>query len=400
VPTAAALDTGRETAVLLAALAGGAAAARALLVVADARLSRWRAPRMAPWPVRGIAVGLVVVLVIAGLAAGGVDRARQGWEDFSQAGVVGGTELPGERLVELGNNGRIEVWDVALRSGFEPRPWTGSGAGTYELLWDRDRPAYRNMIDGHSLYLETLGEMGIVGLALLGTALACLLGGLWWRALADREPAWAALAAVATGWAVHAGVDWDWEMPAVSAWVFCAGGLALSRPAAALAGRRVQGALARPLGILAGVGCLVLALVPVSILRSQGPLIEAQRALRAGDCAATIDRSVSASSALGVRPEPLELLAWCDVRLGRYELALAAAEGAVRRDPRNWEPRYTQALVRAVAGQDPRSAARAALARNPLHPYAQDAVRRFTAENRRRWRQLALEAKLPLGGGS
>ena len=399
VPTADALDTGRETAVLLAVLAVAAAAARGLLLLVDARLSRWRAPRLAPWPARALGAGVVVALVVAGLAAGGVDRVRDGWDDFSSAGVVGNTAQPGQRLTELGNNGRIEIWDVALQGGFEQRPWIGVGAGTYPLLWERDRPSYRNVFDGHSVYLETLGEMGIVGMALLGIALVVMLGALWWRALRDRAPAWGALAAVATAWAVHAGVDWDWEMPAVTAWVFCAGGLALARPAAGMARRAAPGPIGRPLGILAGVGCLVLALVPLSILRSQEPLIEAQRSFRAGDCTRTIDRSVASNSALSVRPEPLELIAWCDVRLGRYPLAVDAAAGAVRRDPRSWEPRYTQALVLAAAGQDPRPAARAALARNPLHPYAQDAVQRFTIENRRQWRQLALEAKLPLGGG-
>ncbi len=44
--------------------------------------------------------------------------------------------------------------------------------------------------------------------------------------------------------------------------------------------------------------------------------------------------------------------------------------------------RYTQALVRAVAGQDPRSAARAALRRNPLDVRAQTLARQLTLKNR------------------
>jgi hypothetical protein len=186
-------------------------------------------------------------------------------------------------------------------------------------------------------------------------------------------------------------------MPALTAWVFCAGGLALGRPSTALAAVGRPEGMVRSLGILCGVGCVVLALVPLAVLRSQAPLIDAQRALRAGDCQRVIDRSVASASALSVRPEPLELLAWCDVRIGRPELAVQMAEAAVRRDPGSWGPRYTLALMRAVAGEDPRPAARAALDRNPLHPYARDAVRRFNPENRRSWRRLALEAPLPLG---
>ena len=396
-PSAAALDAGRDSAIVLGVLAASAAVARTALLVADARLANWRAPRLGPGAARALVAGVVAALVVVGLAAGGIDRVRDGWDRFTDPDTVMTTPEPGQRLTELGNNGRIEIWEVALHSGFDERPSSGTGAGTYALLWERDRPSYRNVLDGHSVYLETMGELGLVGLAFLVAGLACMLGALWRRALGDRQPAWAALAAVATAWAVHAGVDWDWEMPALTAWVFCAGGLALGRQAMAI--RSPQG-LVRSLGILGGVGCVVLALVPLAVLRSQGPLIDAQRALRAGDCPQAIDRAVASSSALSVRPEPFELLAWCDVRMGRGGLAQQMAAAAVRRDPGSWEPRYTQALVRAATGQDPRSAALAALVRNPLHPFARDAVQRFTAKNRRDWRRLALEAPLPLGAES
>ena len=40
---------------------------------------------------------------------------------------------------------------------------TASGAGTYPVLWARDRRAPATVNDGHSLYLESLGELGLVG---------------------------------------------------------------------------------------------------------------------------------------------------------------------------------------------------------------------------------------------
>jgi O-antigen ligase len=399
-PDPPALAEGREAAAWLGVVALVTGAVRAALVPLDRRIAALRLPRARPRATRMGVAAAVVALVAVALATGAPERLGDGWHEFTRAGVVGGESDPGSRLTRLGNNGRIELWDVALHSGFEQAPMRGSGAGTFALLWERDRPSARNVLDGHSLYLEVLGELGLVGLALLLGTLVPLLGALWWRASRDRSPAWAALAAAATAWAVHAGVDWDWEMPALTAWVFCAGGLALGRP-------RVSGDATstppagrlRTAGILAGVGCLVLALVPWGTLRSQSAIVQAQRALRAGDCAGTMRHALDASRALDVRPEPLELLAWCDVRAGQPGLAVAAADGAVRRDPGNWELRYTQALVLAVAGRDPRPAARAAQRRNPLHPYAQDVVRRFRADDRDRWRRLALEAPLPIAGG-
>ena len=320
------------------------------------------------------------------------------WDSFTDASSVGAAGQAGGRLTELGNNGRLDVWKVAWQDGFRSEPLHGAGAGTYGLLWQRNRPTTQYVIDGHSLELETLGELGVVGLGLLLIALITVIGALWWRALRDRAPAWAALAAVATAWAARSAVDWDWEMPVLTAWLFAAGGLALGKPFVAAAGRRrAPSGLARTLGILGGVACVVLALVPLNIIRSQHALVDAQRAVRTGDCEETVQRSLAATRALSSRPESFELLAWCDVRLGQAPLALSAAAAAVRRDPENWELRYTQALVRAVGGQDPRSAARAALRRNPLDARAQDLARQLTQRNRARWRRIALDAPLPLG---
>jgi hypothetical protein len=165
----------------------------------------------------------------------------------------------------------------------------------------------------------------------------------------------------------------------------------------AVAARRAPSGLARGLGIAGGLACLALAVLPWNIIRSQHALIDAQRAVQADDCSRAVSRSLAATRALSSRPESFELLAWCDVRLGQPQLALASAAAAVRRDPQNWEMHYTQALVRAVAGEDPRSAARAALRRNPLDVRAQTLAQQLTFKNRRDWRRIALDAPLPLG---
>ena len=41
----------------------------------------------------------------------------------------------------------------------------GKGAGTYQLQWAQDRPYRFTVIDAHSLYVEVLGELGLVGFA-------------------------------------------------------------------------------------------------------------------------------------------------------------------------------------------------------------------------------------------
>jgi O-antigen ligase len=100
------------------------------------------------------------------------------------------------------------AWDA-----FESEPLTGTGAGTYELHWMQERPLRMKVRDAHNLYVEALGEIGPVGLALLALLLATPF-------LVLRGTDRAAFAAPAAGvWAAfvaHAALDWDWEMPAVT----------------------------------------------------------------------------------------------------------------------------------------------------------------------------------------
>ena len=109
--------------------------------------------------------------------------------------------------VSLGD--RPAYWDVALADASE-HVVLGSGAGSFDDYWLEHRPIPAYVRDAHSLYLETVAELGIVGLALLLVALGAPLVAAA-RARENRLVATAAAAYVA--FLVHAGLDWDWEMP-------------------------------------------------------------------------------------------------------------------------------------------------------------------------------------------
>ena len=101
------------------------------------------------------------------------------------------------------------AWDEYLA-----HPVLGSGAGTFGRYWVTSGvPAsLGGALDAHSLYLETLAELGPVGLLLLA---AFLLYPLRRAITSRRSPGVAAAAGAAVAFLVHAGVDWDWELPAV-----------------------------------------------------------------------------------------------------------------------------------------------------------------------------------------
>jgi hypothetical protein len=380
---------GRGVLTVLAIAVGAAICLRAMALLLDRVMGR--APSLGRLSVAaraGMAVAAVAILVAAGVVAGAPAFAERQIDRFAEsASTPTGNEIR-ERLTSVSANGRIGHWEVAL-DAWQEEKLHGTGAGTYQNEWNARRESVFQVLDAHSVYIETLSELGVVGLALLLLALGSLIVGLGRRLFGDDRPAVAAVLAAVTAWAVHAGVDWDWELTSVSVWVFGLSGLALVRETP-----RSHGGPPRLLRLVVALACLVLALYPAALWRSQVHLEEAATAFARGDCRKTIDAALDSLGSIGARAEPWELIAYCDVRLGQPKLAIDAAEAAVQRDPDNWEYRYALALVQGSAREDPRPAAAEALRLNPKQPEAVDAVKAFRTDRPSVWERRA--RRLPL----
>jgi hypothetical protein len=392
--TALAVDQGRTAAIVIVACMVLAAGLRLAL----AGLDRWTEGLeiRVPSPARMVAIAgaVVAVLVVAGVAVGAQDTAQTQWNKFTQSGEVDPAGGSRERLAEVGNNGRLDHWKVALK-GAEQSVLHGTGAGTYSNLWAKDRPEPFDVQDGHSLYLEVLGELGIVGLVLVVALVLTLLGGAIGRCLRPRPPhdraVAAAAAAVILMWALRAGIDWDWEMPVVTVCVLIVGGALLARPTPVPKGL-VPTKLAR---LLMGLGVLVLLITPALITQSQARLQQSIRDFRAGDCSGALNSALDANAALSVRPEPFLVIGFCDVRIGQPQLGIQAMEAAISRDPDNWTYRYGLALTKAAAGRDPRRDVRLAHEMNPLSQLTRDGLERFDSSDPEVWKQRSVTAPLP-----
>jgi hypothetical protein len=154
-------------------------------------------------------------------------------------------------LTTVGGAGaeRNAYWGVA-RHVVAAHPALGAGAGSFGPEWfaHGDVERYGGALDAHNLYLETLAELGPVGLVLLLLFLAVPLA----RARTDAVAASAYVAFL-----VHALLDWDWEMPAVTlAAVLLGGSLLLPQRGRALPERRrfALAAVAVALALAALVG--------------------------------------------------------------------------------------------------------------------------------------------------
>ena len=389
--SAAALAQGRDVWSVLLLSVGAAIAIRAVALLLDRGVAALPGPGRLPVPARvAAAAAVVIAVVVVALAAGAPAYADRQLDAFlNTTPQQSGSTDQRDRLTVFNNNGRVDHWNVALDS-FRADELKGSGAGTFQNEWNRDRPAEFQVMDAHSLYIETLGEMGIVGIVLLMTALLAIAAGLVWRLRGPGRPATAAVLAAFGTWVLHAGVDWDWELTSVSVWMFGVAGIALASPVA----ERPRRPMPRLLRLVAALAVLVLAISPAAMWRSQTRLADAGQAFQRGDCTATVDAALDSLGAVGQRAEPWELIAYCDVRLGQPKLAIGAAEAAVRRDPDNWEYHYALALVRGAAREDPRQAAADALRLNPEQPEAQEAVKAFRTDRPAQWERRA--RRLPL----
>ncbi len=222
-------DVARDAAwvTFAASLAAGlvwmaATAAHAALCVAGTHRPRERALRRLG--TAAVAVAAVAALAVgigsAGRVSDYVDRQYDAFVHLKDptATIAPGGE--GSRLL-TGAGNRYDYWRVAW-SGFKERPVLGVGAGNYDRLWFRDRETAEDVRQPHSIQLQALVELGLVGAALLALFLCGLAVGAWRAARATgsseltRTVVVGALGAV-TVWLAHTSVDWMHLLPGVTA---------------------------------------------------------------------------------------------------------------------------------------------------------------------------------------
>jgi hypothetical protein len=147
---------------------------------------------------------------------------------------------------------RSSYYHVAWHE-YVTHPLLGSGAGTFGRYWLQSGrfAQWGGALDAHSLYLETLAELGPIGLCLvLGLFLYPLRRVVGQRGL----PAVPAAAGAAIAFLVHSGLDWDWELPAVVvAGLACCAVVAFAEPEASDETEPEVRRAARPLALAAAL---------------------------------------------------------------------------------------------------------------------------------------------------
>jgi O-Antigen ligase/Tetratricopeptide repeat len=290
-----------------------------------------RLRRASAWALAAIAaLALVGAVANAGRIA---DRVDTQYDAFVR---LDSRPVGNSRFLSGGGN-RYDYWRVAARE-FGDEPLHGVGAGNYDAGWFSRRRIVEDVRQPHSLALQALAELGLVGGALLAVFVISVLVGLAGLLRAGRDDAWSRAMAVAAGgtfaaWLVHTDVDWLHLLPGVT-------GLALAAAAVALrpwdGARAVRGG-ARRAASLAGLGVAV-ALAGILVARpvwSEHLRTQARDELPR-DPAAAVETSGDALALNRDSVPAWHIRAAAYARLGDFPSSRAALLEAIRREPSDW----------------------------------------------------------------
>lgn len=327
--------------VLVVLLIAVAATAAAGWFTGTVGLDRARLPPRAgrvTWVAGGVAA--VVAIGVVGAVAG-----PSAWEQFKDVSNTQAAD-PAERLQRL-NGSRYAIWDVALHE-VRAEPLRGTGAGTFEYTWNPNATLPEFVRDGHSLYLESLSELGVIGLltVLLFVAGAAwvLVAGLLAQTDASRRGALAGAAGAAAAFFFGAGVDWLWESTAVAVLALVLVGTAMAATSAPLPAPRwgVRGGLA--------AGALVLCLLQLPGLVSTSAIRQSRTAFARGDVVSARNYAQDAVDSQPWASSPFVQRALVYEREGDFSAAIADLTRAEQRAPRDWRVPLILARVRARDG--------------------------------------------------
>lgn len=318
-----------------------------------------------PRPVRRAYGGALLLLLVAGLI---VITVRFGspptivshlYHDFVGPSQTVRNGNLNTRLFNLSGGQRIPQWKVAWRE-YKLHPWLGSGYGTYERYWTQYRPVPFQVVNVHNLYLETLAELGPVGLFLLVLALALPL------VAAFKSRAWS-LASLAFGayvaFLVHVIVDWDWQLPAVTlAALFCGSALLTSRrqdrpfPAALRSGGRFAA-----LGLT-----VVLAAFFFVLLKGNRAIAASEGAANRQDWSAAVANARTATDWAPWSSRAWQLLGESEHEQNKLGAARMSLQTAATKDPSDWTIWFDLATV--TTGFERAHAIAQAVRLDPLDP--------------------------------
>ena len=174
------------------------------------------------------------ILGAAATAGAALAAAAFAWFVVAGGGTLENPDAQGsaaQRLVSLGIGFRADYWRVGWEAWLE-RPFTGTGAGTFQYTWLQNRPGVQGVKQIHNLYLEQGTETGLfafVALLAFVVVLVAFVSRAAWRRGPEGEGKLllSGLVSAVVIYLVSSAVEWHWYLPAATLFFFVAAAAAV-----------------------------------------------------------------------------------------------------------------------------------------------------------------------------
>lgn len=321
----------------------------------------------------------IAVVVVAAFVAGAPTKLSHAWSDFKNPTASALHDQSIGRFGAVSSNGRYDLWKVAAEST-KGHLFTGAGPGTFQLLWLPRAPYFNYVQNAHSLYFETLAELGVIGLVVLVGFFAWVL----WAAVSaavragdEARTRAAGAAAALLAFMVSAGFDWVWQVPAlpVAFLVLAAAVLAPQIRSRSMWLTPLTSGLIRGGSAILAVACLVAIALP---LATTSAVRASQAAASAGNAPLALrDARQAARIEPGAATPQIQLALVQELR-HNVPAALGAARRAAANEPGSWSTWLIVSRLQAEAGNPGASLtayerARSLNPRSPLFAHARAA---------------------------
>lgn len=367
--SSAASGQGHSAALMLALLGLGCALVYAAWCTVEPR----KPLRIRRGTAAGLAAASLAVVAIGVVAAHPVQKIDDFKKLPSQDGVSA-TDFTKAHLLSANGSGRWQLWASAVDE-WKKHPLAGGGAGSYESWWAQHGSLRKFVRSAHSLYLETLGELGLIGLVLLMSAFGAgfvAAGRRLLRTAGEDRTTIAALLGALVAFMVGAGIDWMWELTIVSVvGITC---LALLVGPASASRRdatpqRVPRLRLAPRAIVVAV-CAVAVCLEGILLFSHLRLDQSQTAAVRGDAQDAVSAALDARALEPWAASPYLQLALLQEQSGDLTGARTRIAEALDRDGSDWRLWLVSARLETEAGNiaKARSDLRRAKSLNPRSP--------------------------------
>lgn len=322
--------------------------------------------RRLPSPPRRVGQATAIVLVVLAVAAIALAHPIAKFDEFKSNAAVAnthGTNTTNHLLTSSGS-GRWQFWSAAV-SEFRAHPLNGGGAASWRAWWLQhgSLPGIFTQY-AHSLYLEALAELGVVGLLLLGAAVLVAVVGAVRSALALESGEIAAASACGIAFFAAAAYDWIWQLAGIAVVGVGMLGFALGAfPSTRSSARGRSGALRPALALVA-----VAAIIPQYVVLAAGShLRNSQAAFDAGNAARARSEALAAKSIEPWSASPYLQLGLVSEAERNYTAAAHWLDEAIRRSKRDWTLWLTAARIETKRG-DIRAARRDLAEARRLNP--------------------------------